>query len=99
MTHAAPEPYASRRELDQLREDLRRLDDHGSRGVGAIQIQLTALVRDMAELKIDTSSRFAEHFRQHEADAAQRRSDRWKAAAVVAALIGPLYPLLLLLHR
>ncbi len=99
MTHAAPEPYATRREVDQLREELRRLDDHGSRGVGSIQAQLTEVVRDLAELKADTGIRFAEHLRHHEQDIAVRRSDRWRVAALIVGLVGPLYPLLVLLHH
>jgi hypothetical protein len=81
------EPYATRRELDQLRQDLTRLDDHGSRGVGAIQLQLTELVKDTTELKTDMSNRFAAHEVQHEKQERERVSGRrWLIGISVTAL-------------
>ena len=34
------EPAATRREIDQIRADLQRIDDHGTRGAGALQAAL-----------------------------------------------------------
>ena len=104
------EPFVTRRELDllkadadlehaQIREQLRSLDDHGSRGVAALQVRMDAMVTSMADLKADMKAQFAAHDRQHEKDEAKRvTSRRWLVATVIAAVAtvdGPLVTLLL----
>jgi hypothetical protein len=99
---AGPEPYATRRELDQLRSDVIRLDEHGTRGVTVVQSQLTDVIRDVVELKAEINSRFSDHARQHERDEDQRLSGRrWALAFAVTVVtaIGGLYPLVINLHH
>jgi hypothetical protein len=88
------EPYASQRELDILRAELHRLDDHGSRGIGSIQTQLTDLVKDVTELKTEVNSRFDSHQRVHDQDKIDRiNGRRWLIATIIgaAASIAGLY--------
>lgn len=94
----ADEPYVTRRELDILKSaaDLDRaklwarleaLDEHGSRGVAALQIRLDNMVAGMAELKADMAAEFGEHRREHEKDEAKRTSSRrWLIGAIIAAV-------------
>lgn len=92
-----PDEYVTQREFDQLRSELIRIDDHGTRGIGTIQAQLTEVVKDVTELKGEMNSRFREHQRQHEAEQADRASNRrWGIGLAVAILgaIGGLYPYL-----
>lgn len=85
LTEDAP---ATRREMDQLREELRRIDDHGTRGVGVLQAQVTDLVKDVVELKADMNTRFQAHQRQHEVAERERRAGRrWLIGTVIAALV------------
>jgi hypothetical protein len=94
--------YATRRELDQLRQELIRMDDHGTRGVSVVQTQLTDVIKDMLELKGEMSKRFAEHQRLHEREEDQRSSNRkWALGFAVAVLgmLGGLYPFVAHLHR
>lgn len=83
----AGEPRASRREVDQLRDRIERIDDHGTRGVGALQTQVTDLVKDIAELKADLNTRFEAHQRVHDQDHADRISGRrWLIATGLAGV-------------
>lgn len=79
---------ATRREVDQLRDDLHRLDDHGTRGIGALQIQVTELVKDLADLKADVNIRFEKHEKEH-ADDKQNRiiARRWLAGFAITLLV------------
>lgn len=91
----APEPLATRREVDQLRAELTRLDDHGSRGVGAIQLQLTELVKDITEVrndvanvKTDVGARFDAHHQEHQQAARdQRQGRRWLIGIGLTAVL------------
>jgi hypothetical protein len=79
-----------------------RLDDHGSRGVGTVQAQLTDVIKDVTELKAEMNNRFTEHQRQHERDEDKRTTARrWSMGFAVAMIgaVGGLYPLVLALHR
>lgn len=95
--------WVSQREFDQLRAEVTRIDDHGTRGIGTIQTQLTEVVKDVTELKSEVNSRFAEHQRQHEREQADRAVNRrWGIGLAVAVLaaVGGLYPYLhAIIHR
>ena len=79
---------ATRREVDILRDEVHRLDDHGSRGVGAIQTQLTDLVKDLAEMKSEMNNRFEAHQRVHDQDHRDRISGRrWLITTGIAGLV------------
>lgn len=85
-----PEPVASRRELDQLREDVRRLDEHGTRGIGVVQAQLTDVVKNLAEMKSEVNTRFEAHQRVHDRDEQARVSGRRWMIATTATMLGGL---------
>lgn len=93
------EPYVSRREFDTLARQVERIDEHGSRGVGILQQQITDLIKDVLEIKADTSRQLREHEQAHERERRERTSSRrWAAGTAVgllAALAG-LYPLIIL---
>src|SRR5438105_6270711 len=85
------------REVDRLDKRIDRaflqldeLDQHGSRGVDGLRIEV-------ANLRAD----FAAHERAHEREVAERRTARrWGLGlgiTAAVALVGPVYPLLLLL--
>lgn len=79
---------ATRREVDLLRDEVHRLDDHGTRGVAAMQIQVTDLIKDVLDLRSDMNSRFTEHQRQHvESEATRRAGRRWLIGTVIATLV------------
>lgn len=90
------EPLATQREVDAVRADVRdlrasltRLDDHGTRGVGAVQAQLTEVVRDVSELKSDVISRFAAHTADHVQEKRDRAAARrWLITVGVTASLG-----------
>lgn len=83
-----PEPAASQREFDQLRQRLDTMDVHGTRGVGVIQVQVTELVKDLAELRISTAARADAHERQHVQDVHDHRNQlRWLTGTAIAAVV------------
>jgi len=90
---------ASRREVDQLREELHRLDDHGSRGVGTLQSQVTDLIKDLTELKADVNNRFEKHEKEHQ-DEKQNRiiARRWLAGFAITLIVALLAVIGLLLQ-
>jgi hypothetical protein len=101
----SPEIPASRREVDQLRAEMLRLDDHGGRGVIALQVQLVDLVKDVTEMKVEMNTRFDAHAKVHADDAARRVAGRrWLIGAVIggaasmATVIGMLYDILSHVH-
>ena len=66
---------------------LNTIDHDGTRGVGVLQQQITEVVRDLAELKTETSSWQSTHTQQHEAVQKERRETRrWVFGFAVAAL-------------
>lgn len=78
---------ATRREMDMLRDELHRLDDHGSRGVGVMQTQMTDLVKDVTELKSEVNQRFEAHRIEHEKAARERVvGRRWLVGTGIAGL-------------
>lgn len=71
-----------------MREDLHRLDDHGSRGVGSLQIQVTDVIKDLLELKNDVNSRFEKHEKEHTEDKQNRIiARRWLAGFAITMII------------
>lgn len=70
------EPWATRREVDQLAGLLAQIDQHGTRGtvaaVTGIAAQLAESIKDIGELK----GQLAAHERQHEIDRERARTDR-----------------------
>ncbi len=94
--------FVTRREVDQLRQEIQRMDDHGTRGVTVVQTQLTDVIKDMVELKTEVNKRFEEHQRQHTRDEDSRSANRrwaWSFGIAVLAMLGGLYPYLAHLHR
>jgi hypothetical protein len=75
--------FATRREFDMLASRVESIDRDGTRGVVAVQTQLTDTIKDIAELKLDmhgfkttTTAWFSEHAKQHDEDVKQRVADR-----------------------
>lgn len=108
MGDQMPDEYATQRELDQLAMRVHSIDEHGTRGVGIIQTQLTEVIKDQAKaeaiidsrftkLEADMNARFNAHQQQHETEKAERLAGRrWAFGFGVAALgsVGGLYPYL-----
>jgi hypothetical protein len=100
-----PERAASQRELDILRERVDAMDTHGTRGVGAIQLQVAELVKDFGDLRADNRAWQAAHEKQHEQDKQDRvNGRRWligiglAAVASMTAVIGLLLDIASHLH-
>jgi hypothetical protein len=56
------------------------LDEHGTRGVGALQLQVTELAKDVA--KVEASQE--QHVIMHQSEASERQSSRrWLVASVL----------------
>lgn len=84
MTDAA----ASQREVDILRERVEAIDAHGTRGIGAIQLQVTELIKDVTELRADTRTWQEGHGRQHAADQRDRVTGRrWLIGTAIAGIV------------
>lgn len=94
------------REFDMLRATvaanqarLNDIDDHGTKGVAGLQVQLTELVKDVLELKgdmntrltdlkADVNTRFTTHEEVHKTDVKNRTSGRrWLIGTAIAAIV------------
>jgi hypothetical protein len=83
------------REFDMLRDQVRAnqlrlndIDDHGTKGVASLQVQLTELVKDVLELKGDMNTRFTSHEKVHETDVKNRVSGRrWLIGTGIAGIL------------
>jgi len=70
----------TRAEFDALSLRVSWLDEHGTRGIGALQIQVTELAKDMARLEKGQD----DHVKLHETEARERKGDRrWVVASVL----------------
>ena len=86
------------RDISGLRTDLRNLDDHGSRGVVGLQVQVSQLIKDVAQvepaieaLRQEVRNQFALHEQSHQAEEMRRTSrTRWLVgtALTMGGLIG-----------
>jgi hypothetical protein len=78
----------NRREFDRLASRLDQIDQVGTRGVGALQVQVTDLAKDVAELKGESRAWQTTHESQHQADAAERlQGRRWLVTTGIAGLV------------
>lgn len=104
------DPPVSRGEFDMLRQlvagnqaRLENIDDHGTRGVGAVQVQVTEIVKDVAALQAELGTRFETHDRQHLQDHKDRIAGRrWligTGIAGVATMAGVISLLIEVLSR
>lgn len=76
--------FVTRQEFDGLANRVAWLDEHGTRGVGALQIQVTELAKDIAKVEASQEN----HQRQHTAEAQERtNSRRWLVASVLVPAI------------
>lgn len=66
-----------KREFDRLWSVVTRMDDQGTRGVIALQIQITELIKDFGEFKLEMNDRMT----------TAKQTRRWFLAQVVA-LVG-----------
>lgn len=87
--------FATRREFDMLVTRVDSMDRDGTRGVLALQAQLTDAIKDMVEIKADllglkrdTSASFMEHGKQHQKDQEERvNGRRWLIGTALAGLM------------
>ena len=87
--------YVSRREFDDLRAMVTRngqrmdwLDEHGTRGVGSLQLQVTELAKDVAKVEAAQEA----HVIAHQAESRERRDQvrsttRWYIG-LMAGIVG-----------
>jgi len=75
------------REFDMLREDVARvttrlnsIDDHGTRGVVGLTVQITELIREFNEFKLQVMTRFTSHDNLHDKEERERAELAIKAA-------------------
>jgi len=73
----------TRGEFDMLKEKtgsmerrIESIDNHGTRGVGALQIQVVEVLKDIAEIKVQFTSYLSEHVRTHREEKDQRLTER-----------------------
>lgn len=72
--------YVTRTEFNSLSDRVAWLDEHGTRGVGALQIQVTQLARDIAKVEAGQE----QHAGMHVAEARERQQGRrWLVASVI----------------
>ncbi len=70
----------TRADLAQLAQRMDWLDEHGTRGVGALQVQVTELAKDIGRIEAAQDA----HLAQHSQEAAERANTRrWLVASVV----------------
>ncbi len=80
----------TRGEFDMLRQivtaNQTRIEGIGA--IGAVQVQLAEVVKDLTELKADVTKRFDDHMRIHQQDQMARVSGRrWQVGTVIAVLV------------
>lgn len=96
------DPFATRRELDQLRTELRTMHAD-STAVAVLGTQLSTLSRDLTDFKAAITKQFEDHDRVHEmAERERTASRRWLIGTTIAALtvlIGLYGWVALLLHK
>lgn len=88
------EPFATRREFDMLVSRVDNIDRDGTRGVVAVQAQLTDAIKDVMELKSDmgsfkrdTAVWFEKHSEHHEQEMKSRISSRrWMIGTAFAGM-------------
>lgn len=97
------EKFATRREFDQLLVRVDSMDQGGTRGVVAIQVQITDMVKDMTELKLDMGHRFEAVDIKFEDQRQERVSSRrWLVSigvAGIASMTAVIALLLTILHQ
>lgn len=82
-----PDEPVSRREFDQLSARISEIDQHGTRGIAPLAVQLTEVIKDVNDVKREVEQRFDAHERQHEREETRRVSGRrWMVGAIIAAV-------------
>jgi hypothetical protein len=80
------EPYATRRELDQVREEMRAMRTDATT-IAVLGTQLTTLTANLLEFKVDVNQRFDAHDKLHAtAERERSASRRWLIGTCLAAL-------------
>lgn len=91
-----------RNRMAELSRRIDRIDEHGTRGIAPLAVQLTEVVKDVAELKTEMRGWFRDHEDTHRAEERSRLSARrWTIGIIVAAVAavdGPLVTILLARH-
>lgn len=95
--YTQPEAAASQREFDILRNRVEQMDAQGTRGVGALQIRMDEVVKDLAEMQAGTRSWQKHHEQLHLADEAARAAARRFTLTTTLAVLGLLVAILAIL--
>ena len=83
--------YVTRAEFDGLAQRVSWLDEHGTRGVGALQIQVTSLAKDIAKVEAAQDAHVVMHRQEASAqeqrrvteEADRKNTRRWVVAGVI----------------
>lgn len=96
---SAGEPLVTRRELDLMKaaadvehaklwQKIESIDDHGSRGVSVLQVQVTDITKSIARLESEMDQGFKSHQQLHEREADNLAAGRrWRAGLTVTAVL------------
>lgn len=68
--------YASQRELDLLRQRIDQMDQHGTRGVGTLQVRIDEIIKDLTEMKVGYSTWQTDHLALHKAETDNAKQSR-----------------------
>ena len=95
MTEVTRAEFGMLREM--VNDNARRLDEidrSGTRGVGALSVQVAEVIKDVADVRRDLSAFRHEHAEQHQAEQSARTvTRRWLIGTLIAAFVaieGPL---------
>lgn len=90
----AREPYVTLREFEVLRSRIDQMDQHGTRGVGSLQVRIDELVKDFTEMKIATSEWQTDHLRMHKEETDNARQSRRYILTTTIAILALVITLL-----
>lgn len=76
MALFAREALVTQREFETLRNRVDQMDQHGTRGVGTLQVRIDELVKDFAELKVDQVNWQAGHLALHQQETQSAQQSR-----------------------
>jgi len=95
--YTQPERAASQRELDMLHQQVQSMDA-ATRVIGTMQLQITDLIKDMADSRADTREWRADHVEAHRAEVQARLVTRRWLWGIAAAYLGSTAAILAMLQ-
>jgi hypothetical protein len=76
VTWFVRESGVTQREFDVLRARIDQMDQHGTRGVGTLQVRIDEIIKDLAELKVGYAEWQTGHLIMHKAESDDARTSR-----------------------